>query len=308
MNILITGSEGFVGHHVAEHFCEQGYNVIGVDNLIKYGKIRENLRKYKNYFFHNIDLLNDLPWKVATLHPHIIIDMASIVGGINAFNTQYIYDDMVDNIRMYNKVLRIAKNAYKDNHLKRLINISSSIIYEHCDNEVEDQEIKPPTHPYGYYKYTCEYLTKQANIPYTICRLYNAVGTGDDNEKYSHVFSDFARQLNRTGNINISNNTIRTFIDCKEIAKSLQAIIENISTINKTYNICSDYKTKISELARELIEIKKRMVPFGKFDWHYIENKNKIDIPKMVGNNTKLSTIYCPKSYIDWKAILEYYV
>ena len=35
-NIFITGSSGFIGFHLANHFLKNGYNVIGLDNLNDY--------------------------------------------------------------------------------------------------------------------------------------------------------------------------------------------------------------------------------------------------------------------------------
>ena len=36
MKILVTGSAGFIGYHLASKFIKQGYEVIGIDNLNKY--------------------------------------------------------------------------------------------------------------------------------------------------------------------------------------------------------------------------------------------------------------------------------
>ena len=32
-NILITGCAGFIGFHLSNELCKQGYNVVGIDNL-----------------------------------------------------------------------------------------------------------------------------------------------------------------------------------------------------------------------------------------------------------------------------------
>jgi UDP-glucuronate 4-epimerase len=34
--ILITGTAGFIGFHLAKHFLEQGHTVIGLDNINGY--------------------------------------------------------------------------------------------------------------------------------------------------------------------------------------------------------------------------------------------------------------------------------
>ena len=43
MKILITGSAGFIGFHLAYHLCKNGYTVLGIDNLNDYYDV--NLKK-----------------------------------------------------------------------------------------------------------------------------------------------------------------------------------------------------------------------------------------------------------------------
>ena len=38
--ILITGSAGFIGFHLAQQLLEKGYHVIGLDNLNNYYDVR----------------------------------------------------------------------------------------------------------------------------------------------------------------------------------------------------------------------------------------------------------------------------
>ena len=39
MNVLITGVAGFIGSHIAKRFINEGFKVIGIDNLST-GKIK----------------------------------------------------------------------------------------------------------------------------------------------------------------------------------------------------------------------------------------------------------------------------
>ena len=41
--ILVTGTAGFLGSHLAEHLANLGHNVIGIDNMI--GGYRDNVPK-----------------------------------------------------------------------------------------------------------------------------------------------------------------------------------------------------------------------------------------------------------------------
>lgn len=81
MNILITGCAGFIGYHSVLKLINQGYNVIGLDNLSDYYDVKlklDRLRflgiecksktnlnhsnkslKYDNFLFYLCDLKND---------------------------------------------------------------------------------------------------------------------------------------------------------------------------------------------------------------------------------------------------------
>src|ERR1700744_6008527 len=62
MKILITGTAGFIGMHVAESLLKRGEEVIGVDNLNNYYDVRlkqdrlQTLRQYPNFRFCKFDL------------------------------------------------------------------------------------------------------------------------------------------------------------------------------------------------------------------------------------------------------------
>ena len=62
MNILITGSSGFIGFHLTKLLLEKNYNVLGIDNHNSYYdkklKIDRNkiLLKYKNFKFFKVDI------------------------------------------------------------------------------------------------------------------------------------------------------------------------------------------------------------------------------------------------------------
>ena len=63
-NIMITGSAGFIGFHLANFFLNKNYIVIGIDNLsnsydVKIKKKRISiLKKNKNFFFYKKDIKN----------------------------------------------------------------------------------------------------------------------------------------------------------------------------------------------------------------------------------------------------------
>ena len=65
MNILITGSAGFIGFSLAQHLLKKNYNIFGIDNLNDYYDVNLKkkririLKKFKNFNFKKVSLNNN---------------------------------------------------------------------------------------------------------------------------------------------------------------------------------------------------------------------------------------------------------
>ena len=64
MKILVTGSAGFIGHHLTRLLLDRGDQVVGLDNLNNYYSPslklyrNERLNEFNNYNFYNLDITN----------------------------------------------------------------------------------------------------------------------------------------------------------------------------------------------------------------------------------------------------------
>ena len=69
MKILVTGSAGFIGFHVAKKFLDNNCLVYGIDNINNYYSVKlkkdrlKILKNYKNFFFKKIDISKRLKVK-----------------------------------------------------------------------------------------------------------------------------------------------------------------------------------------------------------------------------------------------------
>ena len=81
MKVLITGSAGFIGGYVVDELLGRGFEVVGLDNLSKYGEIVRSYDDNPNFTFVNgdardVELMTELMADV----DHVIAGAALSVG------------------------------------------------------------------------------------------------------------------------------------------------------------------------------------------------------------------------------------
>jgi len=128
--ILITGSSGFIGYHVASYFLSKEYIVYGVDNHNNYYDIKLKikrcnlLKKYKKFFFIKDDIQNkSFSSLLGKIKPDVIIHLAAQAGVRFSYKNPFKYIDY--NITGFLNLLE----SMKKHKLKNLIYASSSSIY-----------------------------------------------------------------------------------------------------------------------------------------------------------------------------------
>ena len=132
MNILITGSAGFIGMSVSEYFLKKGYSIIGIDNLNSYYDLKlkkdrnKNLKEYKNYKFFKLDLKSDnkkINQIIKKFKVKIILHFAAQANVRYSLENPRAYID--SNIIGFFNILE----ACKKNKIHSLIYASSSSVY-----------------------------------------------------------------------------------------------------------------------------------------------------------------------------------
>ena len=83
MKVLVTGSEGFIGGYIVKELISKGYEVVGIDNLSKYGKLVRSFSEDSNYKF----IQNDVKDKELLMREMVDCDYliagAAMIGGIS---------------------------------------------------------------------------------------------------------------------------------------------------------------------------------------------------------------------------------
>jgi nucleoside-diphosphate-sugar epimerase len=168
--ILITGTDGFIGSHLKEHFLKEGYEVYGTT----YYRDPEDKREVRMDFSKEEEF--DKLWK-GKIFPVVI----HTVGVVDTEGT--IPDEVFDAVHT-GGTKRITKYAKKQG-CKHFIFTSSIATYgmggmkEGITEENTERQLKKNTSPYGRTKVESEMIIEESGLSYTNLRLPIVQGKGD---------------------------------------------------------------------------------------------------------------------------------
>jgi len=178
MALLITGSAGFIGYHLAARMLAAGEQVIGIDNLnayydpaLKRARLAQ-LETHNGFAFYELDVADyDGIIALTERHPEIdrIVHLAAQAGVRYSLSNPLVYAD--SNVRGQVVLLEAARRL---GNLKKLIYASSSSVYGANRKQpysVEDRA----DHPVSLYA-----ATKRAGelIAESYCRSYGMACVG----------------------------------------------------------------------------------------------------------------------------------
>ena len=131
MKILVTGSAGFIGYHLCNSLLNDGYDILGIDNINNYYNKNlklerlEILKKYKNFNFKKIDISNreNVAKIFKNFKPYKVINLAAQAGVRFSIENPYAYID--SNIIGFINLIEISKQ----NDVNGFIYASSSSVY-----------------------------------------------------------------------------------------------------------------------------------------------------------------------------------
>lgn len=322
MKVLVTGSAGFICGYVVQELLEKGYEVYGIDNYSKYGKVQKSYDGHPRYHFVEGDAKDLGLMKELASECDQVLAAAAMIGGISYFH-EFAYDLLAENDRIIASTFDAAIWAFNNRQLKKINVLSSSMVFESATSfptaEGAERTSPPPQSTYGFQKLACEYYAQgayeQYGLPYTIIRPFNCVGIGEkravcDKQIFSgniqlamsHVVPDLVQKvLKRQDPLHIlgDGGQIRHYTYAGDLARGIRLCMEHANAVNENFNLSTPVSTTVLELAEAIWNKLKPNEPFRytcDTPFRYDVQKRVPDVSKareMLGYeaNTSLSEI-----------------
>lgn len=267
MNVILTGCMGFIGSNLISKLLNNGFNVIGFDNL-ENPSIDPTTRaknstfyRWENFKFYKIDINNYDGMKSILLAEnkpiHGIIHLAARGSVPRSFlhpiETAYI------NEVGFVSICQLALDLKVD----RLVFASSSSVYG--DNKFflkEEKSLGNPLSPYAVSKRSNEMFAecwlKQANIPYFGLRFFNVYGPGQIvNSAYSAVIPKFITMQNPI--VHGDGTTIRDFTYVDDVTDGIILALKADRKLSGLINIGTGCPTSLNSLINFLGKADKKI-------------------------------------------------
>lgn len=297
---LVTGGAGFIGSEIVRQLLSAGHSVTVADNLSK-----KDAQVDSRARFLKIDLTDKLATKEAFKNVDICINAAAKIGGIGYFH-KFPATILSENNKIYSSTFEAAVDA----KIKRIVYISSSMVFESAtkfpSKEDDIEKIPPPVSSYGFSKLTgewyCHSFYDQYKLPYSICRPFNAYGINEFPERevgYAHVIPDLVRKI-MSGQYPLEmlgdGEQTRCFTHVSDVAGGIIAVATHPNGENQDFNIGSDKEISMIDLAKEIWRVMNVDKPFKV---KYV-NGFKFDIKRRVPNVSKV------KDLIKWEPSVNF--
>jgi UDP-glucose 4-epimerase len=275
VKVLVTGSAGFIGGYVVEHLLEKGHEVVGVDNLSKYGPVSKSYDSHPRYHFVEEDARNVERLSELLVDCDHFIAGAALIGGISYFHS-YAYDLLATNERITAAACDAAIDVFGRGRLQKVTYMSSSMVFESATSwpsfEGQELEVPPPGSSYGFQKLAVEYFARAAyqqhGLPYTIVRPFNCVGVGEMRARaapeilsgnvklaMSHVVPDLVHKVVKGQDplhILGDGSQVRHYTFGGDLARGIVLAMEHPDALNEDFNLSTAESTTVLELAEKI--------------------------------------------------------
>ncbi len=272
MKVLVTGAAGFINGYLIPDLLAAGHEVVGIDNFSKYGRLARSYDDHPGYRFVEGDAKDGALLRELADGCDQVVAAAAMIGGISYFH-EFAYDLLAENERILAATFDAAIDAFRARSLKRIVVVSSSMVYESTTAfptpEGTQLTSPPPISTYGFQKLASEYFARgaweQYQLPFTIVRPFNCVGIGErralrdadvmsGNVKLalSHVVPDLVLKILKGQDplhILGDGTQVRHYTYGGDLAHGIRLAMESLAAENEDFNLSTATSTTVLELA-----------------------------------------------------------
>lgn len=234
--ILITGSEGFIGTNL-KNYLKDKYDILGLDCKIS--------------IFHDIRYMNYISKFVTDFQPDIIIHLAA--NPDVSMSTVYPQEDLTLNVNGTLNMLELARKV----NVKLFIFTSSACVYgDTTEPHIGEDYLIRPNSQYGVGKFAaeeyCRLYFRKYKLPTVIFRQFNIYGKG---QNCNFVIPNLIRRIKNNPEKKLmlygSPEDARDFTNVKDLCAAFERAIE-VCPAGETLNIGSGREIKIYDVAKKI--------------------------------------------------------
>ncbi|MGJ0342980.1 NAD-dependent epimerase/dehydratase family protein [Aliarcobacter cryaerophilus] len=309
MNILVTGSAGFIASHLIEELLKDKNNfVIGIDNF--YSGTKENLDFIKSLDSENkfqfieadIRIFEEINKIIKDKEIEQIYHLAAMVSVQESILNPLLSNEV--NVKGTLNILEAARL----NNVKRVVFSSSAAVYgDEPTQPKNEKSLTKPISPYGYEKLIGEQYMKLYSELYGIetisLRYFNVYGERQSSTSdYSGVISIFEKKFkeNEIPNIYGDGNQYRDFVYVKDVALANIKAMNSTNVSGENFCVGTSQKISINDLMNILNHkyskhIKANYLPF-----------RQGDIKESICDNSKIMKLLNFKEFRSFKENILY--
>lgn len=189
--VVITGVAGFLGSHLADKYLDEGWKVVGIDNMV--GGDYDNIPDGVEFYPHDLadrSIIDQGYWNDVDLVVH---SAALAHEGLSVFSPALIVESNV--MATVNAITAAVKN-----NAKRFVFLSSMARYGDLGTMFSEAMIPQPRDPYGIAKLASENLIRNIcethGVEWTIIVPHNIIGSRQKyDDPFRNVASIFANRM-----------------------------------------------------------------------------------------------------------------
>ncbi|HET7673032.1 MAG TPA: GDP-mannose 4,6-dehydratase [Candidatus Saccharimonadales bacterium] len=282
--IVITGANGFVGHHLSEACAQNGKDILGIGygELAEDSKLKGWLKEYKAI---NLVDKDDVETQLDLSSAETVFHLAGLAAVGLSFEQPARY--IADNTAM---LINLAEKALKDGSKARFIVVSSGAVYDPNQKLPISEKGKTISNsPYAISKITtemfCEYY-RSRGLDMIIVRPFNHIGPGQGPGFLLPDLVAQAQKYDETGKFMVGNlDTRRDYTDVRDVVQAYMAIAQSKDLGAGLYNVCSGKSHAGKEILDEIIKNMALGSPKIEIDQSKIRPNDVMDI---YGDNSQI--------------------